>query len=531
MIQQIVNEQDNIRESLVNMPPTSRQSRSALIVATVLIAGVAAVVPFVDTPLPQRAEFITVLVTAVFITDFITSIMLFSQLAIHRSRALLVIASGYLFTGLIVIPYALTFPGALSPTGLLGASVQSSPWLYRVWHVGFPIAVLIYAWLQGKDREKASTRTSLPVAIGSSVAIVVALVFALSWITIAESAYLPTVFLDNRQYAPLNNYLAAFNVLISALALAVLWLRRRAVLDLWIMVAVLALMLEVLLAGVLSSARYSLGVYVGRTLALVTSTVVLVMVLAETSRLYALLASSNVMLRREQNNKLMSLEALAASISHEVRQPLAGITLRGDALLRFVEGAPPKLDKIRAAAEEIIAAAHRANQILDDIRHLFGSAERAQSPVNINDLAVRASRTLDSQLKSRNVVIRVQLASQLPLVMGHIGQLQEVMVNLMQNAVDAMDSVDNDRRVLQIRTENMSDAISVEIEDTGPGIDPKNSDNIFDAFFTTKSEGMGLGLAICRMIVERHKGQLTVSSAHPHGAIFRIMLPHVKPPQ
>ena len=186
------------------MPPTSRQSRSALIVATVLIAGVAASVPFVDTPLPQRAEFITVLVTAVFITDFITSIMLFSQLAIHRSRALLAIASGYLFTALIVIPYALTFPGALSPTGLLVASVQTSPWLYRIWHVGFPVAALIYAWLQGKDRQKTSTRTSPPLAVGSSVAIVVALVCALSWITIAESAYLPTVFLDNRQYAPLK---------------------------------------------------------------------------------------------------------------------------------------------------------------------------------------------------------------------------------------------------------------------------------------------------------------------------------------
>jgi signal transduction histidine kinase len=524
MIQTIVNEQEDIRESLVNMPPTSGQCRSALIVAAVLIAGVAAVVPFVDTPLPRREEFITVLVAAVFITDFITSIMLFSQLAICRSRALLAIASGYLFTALIVIPYALVFPGALSPTGLLGASVQSSPWLYRVWHVGFPIAVLIYAWLQGKDRQKATTRISRPLAVGLSVAIVVALVFALSWITIVESAYLPIVFLDNRQYAPLNNYLAASNVLISAVALAALWLRRRAVLDLWIMVAVLALMLEVLLAGVLSSGRYSLGVYVGRTLALVTSTVVLVILLAEMARLYALLARSNVMLRREQNNKLISLEALAASISHEVRQPLAGISLRGDALLRFVEGTPPKLDKIRSAAEEIIAAAHRASQILDDIRYLFGSAERAQSPVDINDLAVKALRTLDSELKSRNVVTRTQLASQLPLVMGHNGQLQEVVVNLMQNAVDAMDSVNNDRRVLRIRTEHTGDAIIVEIEDTGPGIDPKDSDNLFDAFFTTKPHGMGLGLAICRMIVERHKGQLTVSSAHPHGAIFRIML-------
>jgi signal transduction histidine kinase len=312
-------------------------------------------------------------------------------------------------------------------------------------------------------------------------------------------------------------------VLISAFALAVLWLRRRSVLDLWIMVAVLALTLEVLLAGVLSSARYSLGFYGGRTLALVTSPVVLVILLAEMTRLYALLARSNVMLRREQNNKFMSLEALAASISHEVRQPLASISLRGDALLRFVGGTPPKLDKIRSAAEEIIAAAHRASQILDDIRHLFGSAERAQSPVDINDLAIKALRTLDSELKTRNVVTRTQLVSQLPLAMGHSGQLQEV-----QNAVDAMDSVDNDRRVLRVRTEHLGDAISVEIEDTGPGIDPDNSDNIFDEFFTTKPHGMGLGLAICRMIVGRHKGQLTVSSAHPHGAIFRIMLPQVK---
>jgi signal transduction histidine kinase len=112
--------------------------------------------------------------------------------------------------------------------------------------------------------------------------------------------------------------------------------------------------------------------------------------------------------------------------------------------------------------------------------------------------------------------------------MGHSGQLEEVIVNLIQNAVDAMDSVDNDRRVLRVRTEHKGDAISVAIEDTGPGIDPKNSDNIFDAFFTTKPHGMGLGLAICRMIIERHKGQLAVSSANPHGALFRVMLPQVK---
>ena len=121
---------------------------------------------------------------------------------------------------------------------------------------------------------------------------------------------------------------------------------------------------------------------------------------------------------------------------------------------------------------------------------------------------------------------------ELPPVMGHGGQLQEVVINLIQNAIDAMDAVDDGSRVLTVRTErNGNDAISIEIEDSGPGIDPKkSSDDLFDAFFTTKPHGMGLGLAICRMIVERHDGKLSVSSAEPHGAIFRIELPRIKLP-
>ena len=121
---------------------------------------------------------------------------------------------------------------------------------------------------------------------------------------------------------------------------------------------------------------------------------------------------------------------------------------------------------------------------------------------------------------------------ELPPVMGHGGQLQEVVINLIQNAIDAMDAVDDGSRVLTVRTErNGNDAISIEIEDSGPGIDPKkSSDDLFDAFFTTKPHGMGLGLAICRMIVERHDGKLSVSSAERHGAIFRIELPRIKLP-
>jgi signal transduction histidine kinase len=372
------------------------------------------------------------------------------------------------------------------------------------------------------------------------VAIVVGLVCGLTWLATVGEGFLPRVFVDATHIAPLSHYLIAplshyliaFEVLICVVALAMLWRKKRSVLNQWLMVVALAFVSELIINGLLISARFTLGFYVSLLFSIVTSTIVLVVLLEETTGLYGRLARSNAMLLREQNNRLMTLEALASSISHEVRQPLTAIVGGGGALLRYVGDTPPKLDKARSAAEGIVVAGHRASQILDDIRNLFGSAGRPQSPIDMNDLTVKALHALDSELKSHNVTTRIRLASQVPLIMGYGGQLQEVIVNLIQNAVDAMDSTDTDRRVLQVSTEHHGgDAIRIAIEDTGPGIDPKKSDNIFDAFFTTKPNGMGLGLAICRMIVERHEGRLVVSSANPHGAIFRIMLPQMKSPQ
>ena len=516
---------------LVNLPPTRRQTRIALFVAVALLVGLGATAPFADTPLPRIDAFIPAIEIAVIITDFITAALLFSHYRIYHSRALLVLASGYLFTALIVISHILTFPGAFSPTGLLGAGLQSTGWLYIFWHVGFPIALLTYACLRDEKPTEPSTEVPTAFAVRWSVVIVVSLVCALTWLATAGEGFLPRVFLDATHLAPLSHYLIAFEVLTCVLALALLWRKKRSVLNQWLMVVALAFASELIINGLLISARFTLGFYVSRLFSIVTSTIVLVVLLEETTRLYGRLARSNAMLLREQNNRLMTLEALASSISHEVRQPLTGIVASGSALLRFLGGTPPKLDKVGSAAEGMIAAAHRASQILDDIRNLFGTAGLRQSPVDMNDLALKGLHALDSELKSHNVTTRIDLASQLPPIMGHNGQLQEVIINLIQNAVDAMDSTDTDRRVLQVRTEHNGDAISVEIEDTGPGIDPKKSDNIFDAFFTTKPHGMGLGLAICRMIVERYEGQLGVSSANPHGAIFRIMLPQMKSPQ
>ncbi len=233
-------------------------------------------------------------------------------------------------------------------------------------------------------------------------------------------------------------------------------------------------------------------------------------------------------LQRERNNKLMNMEAMAASIGHEVRQPLAGIASNGGAALRFLGHAPPNLEEARSALNRMISDAHRASQVFDNIRTLFGKANQAHEPIDVNELAVAVLDALSEELKVHNITTRAELKAELPLVMGHSGQLQQVFINLVRNAIEAMDAFKDGRRLLQLRSARDGDnAIVVEVEDCGPGIDPGRLANVFDAFITTKPHGMGLGLAICRMIVERHHGKLAVTPAQPNGSIFSVVLPGV----
>jgi two-component system NtrC family sensor kinase len=231
-------------------------------------------------------------------------------------------------------------------------------------------------------------------------------------------------------------------------------------------------------------------------------------------------------LQRERNNKLMNLEAMVASISHEVRQPLASIASNGGAALRFLKHEPPNLDEARSALNSMVQGSHRASKVFDNIRALFGKADQDHEPIKLNTLALDVLHTLRDDLKDRGIATRTSLRSELPPITGHEGQLQEVLINLVRNAIEAMDGVEQSRRVLQVRAEPHGDsAVALYVEDSGTGIDPKQLDNIFDAFITTKASGMGLGLAICRMIIERHAGQLSVTPAEPQGSIFRVLLP------
>jgi len=231
-------------------------------------------------------------------------------------------------------------------------------------------------------------------------------------------------------------------------------------------------------------------------------------------------------LQRERSNKLMNMEAMAASISHEVRQPLASIATHGGAALRFLEPMPPNVEEVRSALNWIISDSNRASQIFDNIRALFGKADEGHEPIDVNDLIRGMLTSFQEELEDNGISAGVRLPEDLPKIIAHKGQLQEVLINLVRNAIEAMQADKNDHRVLQVSSgRHGDDKIILSIEDSGPGIDPKHAKNIFDAFVTTKSDGMGLGLALCRMIIDRHSGELTALPAHPRGSIFRVALP------
>jgi signal transduction histidine kinase len=240
----------------------------------------------------------------------------------------------------------------------------------------------------------------------------------------------------------------------------------------------------------------------------------------------ARLSRSNMMLERERDNKLMNAQAITAAIAHEVRQPLAAIATNAGAARRFLQRPQPDQAEIEAALSRIIGESHRTSEVFDNIRALFRMAEDSRRPVDLNEVVRRALQSLSEEARNRGVVVHTSLAADLPPVTGHKGQLQEVIFNLAHNAIEAMASTTDRSRVLQVRTKvRRPDAIIVGVEDSGPGIDPKKLDNIFAAFFTTKTQGMGLGLAICRMIIEHHGGHLTASSDGKSGAVFQFVLP------
>jgi len=256
---------------LSSLPPNSTHKRLAFAVVLALLAAFFITAGFVSSiQLPRVAAFVPAYATAMFLCDSISALLLFAQFAIVRSRALLVIANGYLFTALILIPWMLTFPGIFSPGGLLGAGLQTTTYLYILWHIGFPLFVIAYALLNDPDPLRQLDQDSRKPAILFGMAVVAGVCAATS-IVIASDTLLPVLMLDAVQPSHLVGIYLRVTGMFSVVALIVLWVRRRSVLDLWLMVVMCAYMIEIFLISFPLPTRFSVGWYAGRIYGLLSS--------------------------------------------------------------------------------------------------------------------------------------------------------------------------------------------------------------------------------------------------------------------
>ena len=243
------------------------------------------------------------------------------------------------------------------------------------------------------------------------------------------------------------------------------------------------------------------------------------------------LASARDRERAEQSElarvaRLTTMGAMTASIAHEINQPLTAIVVNGQAAQRWLSNAAPDLTEARGALKEIVEDGRRAGQIIDSVRAMFKKDGGEKERIDVNELVTNVLVIVKSEIQKKGMLVRTDLLENIPSVLAGRTQLQQVFMNLTMNAVEAMDQVTGREKLLVIKSAIDEPAkVLITIKDTGAGIDPQNLDRIFDAFFTTTSKGMGMGLAICRSIVEGYGGCLRASREEPHGSVFNVVLP------
>jgi signal transduction histidine kinase len=512
---------------LSSLSPTKAQRRLALAVVLALLVAfsITEVGPLSTIQLGRIDAFVPAYATAMFVNDTITAVLLFAQFSILRSRALLAIANGYLFTALMLIPWMLTFPGVFAPGGLLGAGLQSTSWLYTLWHAGFAMFVIAYALLRDADPARRLWRGSAGAAILLSVAMTATVACATTFVVTAGDALLPRINLDPLHFSTLWLYIAACLALLSVIALISLWIRRRSVLDLWLMVVMCAYVIEITLIAFPVPARFSFGWYAGRVFGFLSGSLLLFVLLYEITTLYARLLRALLAQRRERETRLMTGDAVLASIAHEIKQPLSGIITGADEGLRWLDRTTPDLDEAKAAFKQIIHAGRRAGAVIDGIRAIFKKDARNRTSLDINELIGDTLALVGDELRKHRVSVQAEPNEQLPRVKGDRIQVQQVLLNLITNAIDSMAAKDGPR-VLRGRFEvHDGGGVIVSVADTGTGIASQELEQIFNPLFTTKSGGMGMGLSICRSIIEAHDGRLWVAPNKPEGAVFQFMLP------
>jgi len=510
---------------LLSRSPTRAQVQTVGFVA--LLVGAVVLISLLA---PQKAlaridEFVPVYDTMMMLGFVLNAAMLFSQAPILRSRGSLALATGYLFIALITIPHAITYPFAFPGQRLLPAGLSTPTWLAVFMHTGFAIAVLAYAAFKTTDAQHPMRHWVVKPALILCIAGCVVLVILLTVLATLGESLLPQLLRNTSHFVPSTN--AFFNflpLLLTVGALLALLRKRPSVLDLWLALALWCWIAELLIAAI-TTVRFSASWYLARIAGLLFGAIIPVVVVSATNRVYAQHALLLTMQRREREGRLLTMNAVATAMAHEIKQPLGSIVANAGAGIATVSRATADHEQALGLFQLIEEEGHRAAEVVDSIRAMFVDRPSDKVQVDINELVRETTGLVAGELKTWRVMLQLLLDERTPSLSVDRLQMQHVLLNLLTNAIEAMSSVSDRPRVLVVRSASSGAAVLLTVEDSGSGIESGQAARIFDAFFTTKPHGTGMGLALARAIIESHGGRIWATPAQQFGAIFHVQLP------
>jgi two-component system sensor histidine kinase/response regulator len=505
------------------------EQRAAGVIIALSAFAFLVTVPSAGLPLPPVWGFIPTYESALVINDLTTAALLFGQLRYFRSRGLLALACGYLFTALLAVAHALTFPGLFAPAGLLGAGPQTTAWLYMFWHGGFPLFAIAYATFDGEFAGIAPLMRAIAATVAAAAVLTV--------LATRGHDLLPAIMVANH-YEPLMVAVVGSVWLASVAAVVALWRRReRTELDVWLMVVMFAWIFDIGLSAVFNHGRFDLGFYAGRLYGLLAASLVLVVLLVQNSVLYRNARDVNEELRRAKEAALAAERAEAAflaTMSHEIRTPMSGVMgmLELMSLTRLDGEQRTMFEVVRESASSLM-------RIVDDILDLSkieaGKLELRPEPTSIEETLRRVADIYSGNASSKGLVLERFVDPKLsPAVMVDGLRLRQVLNNLVSNAVKftTEGKVSIGARLEERRAHG--DVVRFTVEDTGPGLSAEEQAGLFKPFSQARriaAGGTGLGLSICSRLAGLMGGFLEMESEPGLGTRvhLRISLPVAEP--
>ncbi|HEY1393525.1 MAG TPA: response regulator [Methylibium sp.] len=510
------------------------QQLRAAVVLLVCAAVFAALAPFAQLKLAPVPAFIPMYEAALVVTDVITAVLLFGQYRVLRSPAFALLASGYLFTALMAMSHALTFPGLFAPEGLLGAGQQSTAWIYMFWHAGFPLFVLGYVWLRRNESAIGAARVRL--IAGTSPLLSVLVTGGLVALATAGETLLPAIMVGNH-YSPSMLGTVASVWLFSLAALAALWaLRSRTVLDTWLIVVIVVWLFDIALSAMLNAGRFDLGFYAGRSFGLLACSVVLLELLLENGMLHARLAQAHSAERLRNRELAIARDAaqaansakslFLASMSHEIRTPMNAIIGLTQLLAetKLDDRQHDFLGKVQTSSRALLSL---LNDILDYSKVEAGKIALEVEEFSPEETIENVGNLFGAKIEEAGLELLFKIDEAIPQrLLGDSLRLAQVLNNLVGNAIKFTPHGE-----IVIGAEVMArDSSRVElrfsVRDTGIGLTPDQIQRLFEVFaqadrsISRKYGGTGLGLAICRKLVELMGGRIWAQSTPGQGSSF-----------